>query len=249
MQIDFAGTSGLTRTVAKFSNASIDQVHNQGTGSASRSYKVEKPPPKRPETKTSPYQLAYQLATQRALARFLRRYRDNNNTLFENGHRRRLALSLKELWQWEMADRARLLNVRTRPKQRQKSQLLNLVRIPKAGSSALSITARALAGCPHDGYPCCGGYPENEACPAPDLNCVNLIRGCCGHFPKYDVFYDNTSEQQQLPIITSLRHPASRACHPSFMCPHIDPMTTVSRSSAFKSLYSIPKNGKIPVLK
>eukprot|EP00984_Skeletonema_dohrnii_P014051 scaffold5869_cov75-Skeletonema_dohrnii-CCMP3373.AAC.2 len=35
------------------------------------------------------------------------------------------------------------------------TRLLNSVRIPKSGSSALSVTARALSGCHPDGYPCC----------------------------------------------------------------------------------------------
>jgi hypothetical protein len=152
-------------------------------------------------------QLAYELATKWAHARFL------NNTLHgdndDGGNRkqqlhRRLATDLNELWQWEREDLNLTVGGNT-------MQLLNLVRIPKAGSSALSVTARALAGCHPDGYPCCAGFPGNKACPAPNLLCKSIV-GCTNHNPKYNVFYTlGLQKGKHLPIITSLRHPASRA--------------------------------------
>jgi hypothetical protein len=98
-------------------------------------------------------------------------------------------------------------------------QLLNLVRIPKAGSSALSVTARALAGCHPDGYPCCAGFPRNKACPAPNLLCKSVV-GCTNHNPKYHVSYTmGLQKGQRLPVITSLRHPVSRAVSSFFYEP------------------------------
>jgi hypothetical protein len=94
-------------------------------------------------------------------------------------------------------------------------RLLNSVRVPKAGSSALSVIARALAGCGPDGYPCCGfpGDPKGS-CPREDLFCP-LITGCVGHHPNY---------QGNETIITSLRDPVSRTTSAFFYYP---PHTTV----------------------
>ena len=52
------------------------------------------------------------------------------------------------------------------------TRLLNSIRIPKAGSSSLSVVARALAGCRPDGYPCCvwPGDPPGS-CPRKGLKC------------------------------------------------------------------------------
>ena len=63
-----------------------------------------------------------------------------------------------------------------------KTKLLNSIRIPKSGSSVLSVKARALAGCSPDGYyPCCAfpGSPKGS-CPRKDLKC-SLITGCVDH--------------------------------------------------------------------
>ena len=82
------------------------------------------------------------------------------------------------------------------------TRLLNSVRIPKSGSSALSVTARALAGCHPDGYPCCmfPGDPVGS-CPRKDLMCP-LVTGCTDHRPDY-----NGDEA----VITTLRDPVSRS--------------------------------------
>lgn len=82
------------------------------------------------------------------------------------------------------------------------TKLLNSVRIPKSGSSALSVTARALAGCHPDGYPCCAfpGDPEGS-CPRKDLLC-HQVTGCTDHRPNY---------QGDEPVITTLRDPVSRS--------------------------------------
>lgn len=86
-------------------------------------------------------------------------------------------------------------------------QLLNSIRIPKAGSSHLSVQARALAGCHPDGYPCCSlekrprrKHKFTRDCPRYDLFCPQ-VTGCVDHRPKY-----NGSE----PAITAIRDPTSR---------------------------------------
>ena len=82
------------------------------------------------------------------------------------------------------------------------TQLLNSIRIPKSGSSALSVTARALAGCHPDGYPCCK-FPGDPvgSCPRKDLMCP-LVTGCTDHRPDY------SGEEA---TITTLRDPVSRS--------------------------------------
>ena len=82
-----------------------------------------------------------------------------------------------------------------------KIQLLNTIRIPKAGSSALSVTGRALAGCHPDGYACCIRRKRNKhVCPLSNLNCLSIV-GCTDHFPNYDGME---------PIISAFREPLDR---------------------------------------
>jgi hypothetical protein len=97
------------------------------------------------------------------------------------------------------------------------TRLLNSIRIPEAGSFELSVTARALAGCHPDGYPCCvfPGDPKGS-CPRKDLMCP-LVTGCTGHQPDYEG--DET-------VITSLRDPVSRSVSAFFFAP---PHTTVKQ--------------------
>lgn len=82
------------------------------------------------------------------------------------------------------------------------TRLLNSIRIPKAGSSALSVTARALAGCHPDGFPCCK-YPGDPkgSCPRKDLMCP-LVTGCTDHRPDY---------RGDEAVITTLRDPVARS--------------------------------------
>jgi hypothetical protein len=98
-----------------------------------------------------------------------------------------------------------------------KTRLLNSIRIPKAGSSALSVTARAIAGCQPDGYPCCKfpGHPEGS-CPRKDLNCP-LVTGCTGHNPDF---------RGDEAVITSLRNPVKRSVSAFFYTP---PHTSVKQ--------------------
>ena len=91
-----------------------------------------------------------------------------------------------------------------KPKNRQPpphGSVLNSIRVPKAGSSALSVTARALAGCHPDGYACCK-YPGSRAgvCPKRNLYC-DVIVGCVGHQPSY---------KGNEPIISAFREPSDR---------------------------------------
>jgi len=80
-------------------------------------------------------------------------------------------------------------------------RLLNSVRIPKAGSSTLSLIARALAACKPDGYPACG-YPGSPkgSCPLKGLQCKQ-VTGQTDHHPDYS---------GDEPLITMLRHPEAR---------------------------------------
>jgi hypothetical protein len=160
----------------------------------------------KPQEDATHNQLAYVLATKWAHARLLNNtlHGENDEAGKQQRHHRRLATDLNELWQWERED----LNLTSGEST---MQLLNLIRIPKAGSSALSVTARCLAGCHPDGYPCCAGFPRNKACPAPYLLCKSIV-GCTNHNPKYKVFYTMGRQKgKHLPVITSLRHPVSRA--------------------------------------
>jgi hypothetical protein len=90
------------------------------------------------------------------------------------------------------------------------NRVLNSIRIPKAGSSSLSVTARALAGCHPDGYPCCvfPGDPVGS-CPRDDLRCP-VITGCGDHRPNF------TGDE---PIISSVREPSSRLLSGFFYYP------------------------------
>lgn len=97
------------------------------------------------------------------------------------------------------------------------TRLLNSIRIPKSGSSALSAIARGLAGCHPDGYPCCK-FPGNPAgsCPRKDLMCP-LVTGCTDHYPNF-----NGNET----IVTSLRNPVKRSVSAFFYAP---PHTSVKK--------------------
>jgi hypothetical protein len=102
-----------------------------------------------------------------------------------------------------------------RPLHRSKDgKLLNMLRIPKAGSSALSITARALIGCAPDGFPCCQNTTKpsriTKACPRGDLHCP-AIRGCIDHKGEY-------ADDDPL-TITMIRHPVARALSAFFYVP------------------------------
>lgn len=71
------------------------------------------------------------------------------------------------------------------------SEILNLVRVPKAASSSLSLVARALTGCKPDGFPCMANhkYQANDTSSMQSLYPGNLmckaILGCTNHHPKY----------------------------------------------------------------
>lgn len=77
---------------------------------------------------------------------------------------------------------------------------INLIRIPKAGSSTLSTVARALAGCgPNNGMPCGGRYAEL---------CDSFVLGCEGHHVEYPE--DDAGTSSALATITTVREPSSR---------------------------------------
>lgn len=113
-------------------------------------------------------------------------------------------------------------------------QILNSVRVPKAGSSALSITARALAGCRPDGYPACRfpGSPPGS-CPREGLMC-SRVKGQTDHRPNYG--------GRWLPTITSLRDPTARLLSAFFYTePHRPEPASDHRWETFVEYIRMPK--------
>ena len=82
------------------------------------------------------------------------------------------------------------------------SHVIELMRIPKGASTHLSIAGRALAGCPHPGYPCCIKKHEGEYCPRENLYCA-LVKKCVGHGGLHE-------PDDPIPTITQFRDPAER---------------------------------------
>lgn len=99
---------------------------------------------------------------------------------------------------------------------------LHLIRVPKAGSSALSAVARRIAGCQPPG-PCCY-YPGSPhgSCPAVGdppqkyaLACSNIV-GCVGHDPNVDKIYS-----PDFVSVSMMREPFGRAISAySYYPPH-----------------------------
>lgn len=115
------------------------------------------------------------------------------------------------------------------------THILNSVRVPKAGSSSLSIIARALAGCLPDGFPACNfpGDPPGS-CPRKGLMCP-MVKGHVGHRPNYD-------HNDQLPIITSLRDPKKRLLSAFFYTkPHRPEPVGDHRWETFLRYITMPK--------
>ena len=86
---------------------------------------------------------------------------------------------------------------------------IHLIRIPKAGSSSLSVVARRMVGCNPPG-PCCRwpGTPHGS-CPSKELFACQLegrVLGCTHHYPENEALL-NTS----IPSISILRHPIARS--------------------------------------
>jgi len=95
--------------------------------------------------------------------------------------------------------------------------VINLVRVPKAGSSALSMIGRALAGCKPDGFACCEkgrivkGKPflkNPKACPRIDIHC-DVLQGCSNHKATYNITV--VSRMPVEPTISQLRDPFDRS--------------------------------------
>ena len=97
-------------------------------------------------------------------------------------------------------------------------QLMHTLRVPKSGSSYLSLVGRALAGCAPDGFPCCKfpGDPEGS-CPRKGLMC-SRVRACTNHYPMF-------SSSEQIPIVTQIRQPAKRLVSAFFYVPPHRPKT------------------------
>jgi len=89
--------------------------------------------------------------------------------------------------------------------------VLNLIRLPKSGSSWTSMIGRALVGCKPDGFPCCDAGRRNRACPRVNLNC-DALKGCVNHIPSYNT---TTTVMGQIipvePTITQFRNPFDRS--------------------------------------
>jgi hypothetical protein len=175
-----------------------------------------------------PKEQAYRLALQRFQARSLSSGTiTNSNFALSRTTNLKLLLLLKN-------PRDNLNQNQNPPRSpRTRSFLLNIIRIPKAGSSSLSMMARALAGCKPDGYPCCKfpGSPKGS-CPKRNLVCP-VIRGCTGHVPNF---------QGDEPAITSLRHPVERLISAFFYYPpHRPSPRTDFAWPTFESYVAQPK--------
>lgn len=86
---------------------------------------------------------------------------------------------------------------------------LQIIRVPKASSTSLSIVARRMVGCNPPG-PCCK-FPGEPAgtCPSPELaECIKQkkVVGCIGHSVDMRAFRNRT-----IPSISVVREPTSRS--------------------------------------
>lgn len=95
---------------------------------------------------------------------------------------------------------------------------IQLIRIPKASSTSLSVVARRLMGCSPPG-PCCK-YPGDPpgSCPHRELfTCQQQFKviGCTGHNVDYHVLLDG-----KVPTISIIREPRSRSLSAYFYPGH-----------------------------
>jgi len=89
--------------------------------------------------------------------------------------------------------------------------VLQAVRVPKSGSSTLSMIGRALAGCKPDGYACCV-----VGCPGVETRPCRVLRACTSHRP---TFPRTLSQIPEEPIISQFRHPFDRVLSAFFYIP------------------------------
>lgn len=185
-----------------------DQKKANTNGEEARKSDDLKQQPQDSTTKVDEKQVAYDIAVRRFQER-LKATQPNSNGSEDNSNNaasKTSAITINPLGYQNLQDRYPIL-----PKQPSgKNQVINSIRIPKAGSSTLSVTARALAGCHPDGFPCCTfpGWPEGS-CPRHDLQC-GPVTGCSGHSPNWD---------GDEPIITAVRDPAVRLLSAFFYFP------------------------------
>lgn len=166
---------------------------------------------KKAQTKKDYHRRRAAAAYEWALARARARVKPKRNTTSSSSF---LANNLGELYERETGQ---VLPSKRAVMEMRSFKLLNTIRIPKAASSALSVTARALAGCKPDGFPCCLDNVHGiDTCPIANLYCP-YVRGCVGHLPEYE-FMDSS-----LPIaestITMVRHPVARGVSAFFYKP------------------------------
>ena len=112
-------------------------------------------------------------------------------------------------------------------------EFVHILRVPKAGSTQLSVLSRALVGCGPDGLPCCLRIKKQEA-NCPQTNICSKVRGCLNHYPH---FYAD----ERLPILTQMRAPAQRLCSAFFYRNPHRPTGDCHTWECFEKFVKIPK--------
>ncbi len=124
---------------------------------------------------------------------------------------------------------------------------VHLIRVPKAGSTSLSIIARRLAGCSPPG-PCCK-YPGDPigSCPSNKLFACQVdkrVIGCTDHYPNLPSLSNSA-----IPSIAILRDPYKRSLsaffypgkHHNYMC-HLFRREGTTTSESIKKRMSFQKH-------
>ncbi|KAJ8605603.1 hypothetical protein CTAYLR_000055 [Chrysophaeum taylorii] len=113
--------------------------------------------------------------------------------------------------------------------------VVRLTRVPKTGSSWLSLVARSLVGCKPEGQPCCV-YPGDPpgSCPRRGLECPAVL-GCAGHQPR------EKRGDDFIPSLVGVRSPRARLASAFFYAPPHRPPGTCATLACFASYVELPE--------